>query len=160
MAEVPIVSIRLPRLNDTPLPPAKTVPAPTLAATASSIAGPTAREPCCIASFNATALGSRSRSTRLGASDCAPVCCVARSVPLMTASATTYQGLLTPSITSSAITEACASCSPYTHCNSRLRVTRSARYPINGVAKKRGDIAAKVISPTQAPQLPCNSGMP
>ena len=110
-----------------PPPDSKIAPVPTDAATASSIAGPTAREPCCIASFSATALGSRSRSTRFGASDCAPVCCVARSVPLITASATTYQGLLTPSITRTAITDACNSCNPYTHCNSRFRVTRSAR---------------------------------
>ena len=30
---------------------------------------------------------------------------------------------------------------------------------MNGVAKKRGDIAAKVIKPTHNPQVACNSGM-
>ena len=39
------------------------------------------------------------------------------------------------------------SCKTYTHCSSRFRVTRSARYPMKGVAKNRGDIAAKVIEP-------------
>ena len=43
------------------LPEPDKVPAPTETATASKIAGPTAREPCCMASFSATALGNRSR---------------------------------------------------------------------------------------------------
>ena len=63
------------------LPDPDKAPAPTETATASKIAGPTAREPCCMASFSATALGNRSRSTRFGASAWAAVCWVARKVP-------------------------------------------------------------------------------
>ena len=91
------------------------------------MAGPTARDPCCMAWFRATALGNRSRSTRLGVSDCAAVICAVRSVPLMTARTTTYQGLLTPVMTSMAMMAAWTIWSTYTRCSMVLRVILSAR---------------------------------
>ena len=63
-----MVSTRFWMLNAAPAPPNRTL-LPTEAETANRIAGPTAREPCCMASFNATALGSRSRGTKFGVND-------------------------------------------------------------------------------------------
>ena len=93
------------RENETP-PDPKMALLPTVTEIASRMAGPTARDPCCMAWFSATALGRRSRSTRLGVRDWDAVICVERNVPLTIARATTYHGLLMPIITRMAMMDA------------------------------------------------------
>ena len=126
MPDVPSVTARFCRENENP-PAPNIALLPTVTEISSRMAGPTAREPCCIAWFRATALGSRSRSTRFGVNDCAAVICAVRNVPLITARTTTYHGLLPPVITRTAMTAAWAIWSTYTRCNSVLRVILSAR---------------------------------
>ena len=121
-----MVTTRFCREKENP-PDPKIALLPTVAEITSRMAGPTAREPCCMAWFRATALGRRSRSTRLGVNDWAAVIWVERSVPFTTASSTTYHGLLTPVITRTAMMDAWTIWSTYTRCSRVLRVILSAR---------------------------------
>ena len=107
MAEEPRVTTRFSSENETP-PDPNTALLPTVTEIASRMAGPTAREPCCMAWFRATALGRRSRSTRFGVNDWAAVICVERNVPFNTARTTTYHGLVIPIITKMAMVDAWA----------------------------------------------------
>ena len=63
---------------------------------------PTKREPCWVASFKATALGSISRGTRFGTRDWVVVICAERKVPFIKDKPTSHQILTNPTITSTA----------------------------------------------------------
>ena len=128
--------------------------APVVSISGAISSGPISREPWMVAALSAMALSSRSRGTRLGTSDPVAGIITARAEPSTSASTTTYHTSMVPATARPTSTTLCARLSPNEPASTVLRSNRSASSPAKGEMKKRGNIAAKVTTPTMREDCP------